>query len=572
MQAERAPAAEGVPKVPTGITGFDEITMGGLPANRVSLVCGGPGCGKTLLAMEFAARGCRDYDEPAVFVSFEEPARHLAQNVASLGFDLPALISDGRLIVDHVRLDRREIEEAGEYDLDGLFVRLDHAIGSIGAKRVVLDTIEALFSAFANAAVLRAELRRLFRWLGERGVTAIVTAELGDGSLTRHNLEEYVSDCVITLDHRVSGELSTRRLRVVKYRGSLHGSNEYPFIVDEHGLSVLPLTSLRPDLPASAERVSSGIERLDAMLGGAGFWRGSSLLLTGHAGSGKTTLATTIAAAACERGERALLVLLEESPAEVVRNMSAVGLDLAPMLERGSLRCLADRPSAFGLETHLARLHKAVREFEPDVVSIDAVSALVGDQDAISSALRRLIDMVKATGATTIMTSLAPGGASLETSHAGVSSVIDTWIQLGNFEQQGERNRSIQVLKARGIAQSNQVREFLLSANGIEIRDAYVGRQGVLMGAARLIQEAKDESERLAREAEVRRRHAALEHHRARAEAQITTLRADIDAEAAAYDAWLTGAHAVDAEADTITAAISALRSGNGHARSEARS
>src|SRR5678816_1941750 len=355
----------GLEKVPTGIHGFDEITGGGLPQGRPTLVCGGPGCGKTLFAMEFLVKGALEFGEPGVFVSFEETSDELAKNVRSLGFDLDDLIARKKIAIDFVRIERGEIEETGDYDLEGLFVRLGHAIDSIGATRVVLDTIETLFSALSNEGILRAELRRLFRWLKKKGVTAIITGERGEGSLTRQGLEEYVSDCVILLDHRVIEQISTRRMRVVKYRGSTHGTNEYPFLIDENGIHVLPLTSLRLDHGASTERISSGIPQLDSMLGGEGYYRGSSILVSGTAGTGKTSLSAHFANTTCARGERCLYLAFEESPAQLVRNMKSIGVDLGPWLKKGLLRLEASRPTLLGIEAHLAVIHKIVNEFQP---------------------------------------------------------------------------------------------------------------------------------------------------------------------------------------------------------------
>lgn len=554
--------SDGLAKAATGITGLDEITLGGLPRNRVTLVCGGPGCGKTLFGLEFVVRGCLEYGENAVFMSFEEPVDHLTANVRSLGFDLPALVDEGRLILDRVRLDRRQIAEAGQYDLEGLFIRLDHAIGSVGAKRVVLDTIETLFSAFPDEAILRSELRRLFGWLDDRGVTSVVTGERGERTLTRHGLEEYVSDCVITLDNRIHDEVSTRRMRVVKYRGSMHGSNEYPFIVDGQGISVLPITSLSADLQAPSEHFSTGVPRLDGMLGGEGPWRGSCILVTGHSGTGKSTLANTMVHAACARGERVLLVLLEESQAEMLRNMSSVGIDLGPMIQNGVLHCHADRPGTLGLETYLARLHKQIQDFEPEMVAVDAATALSGDPHMVTSAMRRQIDLVKRSGATMVMTSLAPTPANSTSSHAGVSSMIDTWIVLSNIEAAGERNRSIQVLKARGISNSNQVREFGLGPRGIELRDVYVGRSGVLMGAARLLQEADDRARLAMAERHAHRRSIVLEHRRAMVEAQMAAMRAEMEAEVAEHEASLADEQMQRMFKADVDSAMTTLRGG----------
>jgi len=424
----RREVAPTLPKVPTGITGFDEITGGGLPRGRPTLVCGSAGCGKTLFAMEFLVRGATQFGEPGVFMAFEETGEDLAQNVRSLGFDLVELAAQDKLVVDYVHIERSEIEETGEYDLEGLFLRLGHAIDSIGAKRVVLDTIEALFGGMSNETILRAELRRLFRWLKDRGVTTVITGERGGGQLTRQGLEEYVSDCVILLDHRVTDQLSTRRLRVVKYRGTVHGTNEYPFLIDETGISVLPITSVGLRHSAGTERISSGIPELDRMLGGKGYYRGSSILVSGTAGAGKTSFAAHLVEAACRRGERCLYFAFEESAQQFVRNMRSIGLDLQPHIDAGLLRFEASRPTLHGLESHLVSIHKAVSEVAPQLVVIDPISTFIasGSDHEVSAMLMRLVDFLKAQGITAFFTSLTSGGTATERTEVEISSLIDT--------------------------------------------------------------------------------------------------------------------------------------------------
>lgn len=465
-------------KVPTGIRGFDEITGGGLPRGRPTLVCGGPGCGKTLFGMEFLVRGATDFGEPGVFVSFEETAIDLAKNVASLGFDLGALEEEKKIAVDHVKVERSEIEETGEYDLEGLFVRLAYVAGSVGARRIVLDTLESLFAAFTNEGILRAELRRLFGWLRDQGLTAVITGERGEGTLTRSGLEEYVSDCVIVLDQRVHDQVATRRLRVVKYRGSSHGADEYPFLIHRDGFSVLPTSSLGLAHDAPTERVSLGIPRLDEMLGGRGIYRGSSVLVSGTAGSGKTSLAVHAAAAACRRGERCLYFAFEESPGQIVRNMRSIGVDLAPFIESGLLHVRSSRPTLYGLEMHLAVMHRTVEEIDPPLVVVDPITNLqmIGTRLDVNAMLVRLIDFLKSRGATAIFTSLTAGGEDLEQSDVGVSSLMDAWLLARIVEGNGERNRGLYVLKARGIAHSNQVRELVMSERGLELLDPSNGR------------------------------------------------------------------------------------------------
>ena len=524
-------------KVPTGIEGVDEITGGGLPAGRPTLVCGTAGCGKTLFAMEFLVRGATQFGESGVFMTFEETATELRDNVRSLDFDLDDLVERGKLIVDHVRVQRNEIEETGEYNLDGLFVRLAHAIDSVKAKRVVLDTIETLFSGFANMAVLRAELRRLFGWLKDKGVTALITGERGNGQLTRHGLEEYVSDCVILLDHRINDQLCTRRLRIVKYRGTAHGTNEYPFLIDEHGISVLPITSLALNHGVSDEMISTGVPALDEMFGGKGFYRGSSVLASGTAGSGKTSLAAHFASASCKRGERCLYFAYEESEAQVVRNMRSVGVDLQPWLDKGLLQIHSARPSMHGLEMHLVTIHKLVRKLRPDAIVIDPVSNLiaVGTASETNSMVVRLIDFFKASGITALFTSLT-GASGLEQTDIGVSSLIDSWLLLRDTELDGERNRTLFIIKSRGMNHSNQIREFQLTSAGIKLREVYLGERGVLTGSARLAQEARDREHDTVKREDTARMRTDIDAKRRAIEAEIAALQAKLDGVAGDLD------------------------------------
>jgi circadian clock protein KaiC len=522
-----------LPKCPTGIGGLDEITGGGLPRGRPTLVCGAAGCGKTLFAAEFLVRGAAQFGEPGVFMSFEETEAELKSNVASLGFDLAGLVRRKKIVLDHVYIERSEIQETGEYDLEGLFVRLNHAIDSIGAKRVVLDTLEALFAGLPNEAILRAELRRLFRWLKQKGVTAVITAERGRDQMTRHGLEEYVSDCVILLDHRVHDLVATRHLRVVKYRGALHGTNEFPFLIGDEGLSVLPVTSLGLDHSVSSRRVSTGIPRLDVMLGGRGFFRGSSILLTGTPGTGKTSVAATFAQAAVRRGDRVLFFSFEESPNQIVRNMHSIGLRLEPFVERGQLRFHAARPTLCGLEMHLATMFKEIATFRPSVVIVDPITSLLtaGTDYETKGMVTRLVDFLKAELVTSLFTSLTHGGHALPQSEIAMSSLMDAWLLLQDFEGNGERNRVLYVLKARGMAHSNQVREFLISNGGIDLVDAYIGPSGVLTGASRVAQAAREKAEAIANGQEAARRKRDLERKRAILEQQIVGLRSEYESE-----------------------------------------
>jgi circadian clock protein KaiC len=522
----------GLAKTPTGITGLDEITGGGLPRGRPTLVCGAAGCGKTLLAMEFLVRGATQYGEPGVFMSFEETTEELTKNVTSLGFDLDRLSASKQLLLDHVLVERSEIEDTGEYDLEGLFVRLGHAIDSIGAKRVVLDTVESLFSGLPNPLILRAELRRLFRWLKTKGMTAIITGEKGENTFTREGLEEYVSDCVIFLDHRVTEQLSTRRLRIVKYRGSTHGTNEYPFLIDEKGISVLPITSIGLNHSAGTERIATGIHRLDTMLGGKGFFRGSNILLSGTAGTGKTSVAASFMDASCRRGERCIFFAFEESASQIIRNMRSIGMDLEPWVKKGLLKFCTDRPSIYGLEAHLLTMHKVISEFKPAVVAIDPVTNLIslGNPLDVKAMLIRLMDFLKMNQITTMFTNLTSGGGVLEQTDVAISSLADTWLLLRDLEVGGERNRVLYILKSRGMAHSNQVREFLLTDRGIDLLDVYVGPSGVLTGSARLSRELQDKGAELTRQEETEVKKHGLEARQKALEAQIAALHAELDA------------------------------------------
>jgi len=518
-------------KCTTGVRGLDEITFGGLPKGRPTLITGGAGSGKTLMSMEFLVRGATDYNEPGVFMAFEETAEELAQNVASLGFDLEELIAHKKVLVDYIRVERSEIEETGEYDLEGLFVRLNYSIDSIGAKRVVLDTIESLFAGLGNEAILRAELRRLFRWLKEKGVTAIITAERGESTLTRYGLEEYVSDCVILLDHRVQNQISTRRLRVVKYRGSVHGTNEYPFLIDEKGISIMPITSLTLDYAISAKRVSSGIPRLDAMLEDKGFYCGSTILVSGTAGTGKTSISAHFASATCQRGERCLYFAFEESPNQIIRNMKSIGINLEPYVKNGLLRIHAIRSTFYGLETHLVQMQKNVDDFKPTAVVVDPITNLItaGEESDVKSMLTRLIDYLKTKQITTLFTNLTHL-ESLERTESEVSSIMDTWILLRDIELGAERNRGIYILKSRGMAHSNQIREFLITNKGVDIIDVYTGPAGVLTGSARLAQETQDKAAEVLRNEETGRIQRDLERKRKLMEAQVAALQTEFAA------------------------------------------
>ena len=521
------------PKTQTGIDGLDEITEGGLPKGRPTLVCGGAGCGKTLLSMQFLIKGITEFNEPGVFMSFEEPSHDLSLNVRSLGFDLEQLKADKMLVVDHVRVERSEIEEAGEYDLEGLFIRLGYAIDSVKATRVVLDTIESLFAGLDNQAILRAELRRLFHWLKEKGVTAVITGERGQATLTRQGLEEYVSDCVILLDHRVIEQVSTRRLRIVKYRGSTHGTNEYPFLIDENGISVLPITSLKLDNEVSSEIVSTGVPGVDEMFDRGGFYRGSNILVSGTAGTAKTTIACYFADEQCKKGEKTVYFAFEESPHQLVRNMKSISIDLQKHINDGCLLIHSSRPSLNGLELHLLTLRKLIREFKPTTVIIDPISNLisVGSEHEVRSMLVRLIDMLKANNITAMFTSLNKQTDALrpDLAEESVSSLVDTWITVRDMEGIGERNRGLFIIKARGMGHSNQVREFIITPNGIELLDVELGPDGILTGTARRANEMNNKLSEVKLKSELDRKDREIARKRKVLEANIEALKNEFE-------------------------------------------
>ncbi|MCD6019334.1 MAG: KaiC-like protein [Bacteroidetes bacterium] len=521
------------PKTPTGVEGLDEITEGGLPKGRPTLVCGGAGCGKTLLSMQFLIKGITEFNEPGVFMSFEEPSADLFINVKSLGFDLERLSSEKKLVIDHVRVERSEIEEAGEYDLDGLFIRLEYAINKVKAKRVVLDTLESLFSGLDNQAILRAELRRLFHWLKEKGVTAIITGERGEATLTRQGLEEYVSDCVILLDHRVIEQVSTRRLRIVKYRGSTHGTNEYPFLIDENGISVLPITSLKLDNEVSSDVVSTGVPGLNEMFKSGGFYRGSNILISGTAGTAKTTIAAYFANEQCRKKERVLYFAFEESPQQLIRNMRSIGLDLEPHVKKGYLQIHSSRPSLNGLELHLLTLRKLIKEFNPTTVVIDPISNLitVGSDHEVRSMLVRLIDMLKINNITAMFTSLSKQTEHIrpDLGEESVSSLVDTWLTVRDIEGVGERNRGIYIIKSRGVGHSNQVREFVITDDGIRLLDVEFGPNGILTGAARKTSELNKKIAALKLQNELDRKDREIYRKRKVLEANIDALKNEFE-------------------------------------------
>ena len=516
-----------LPKVATGIKGLDEITNGGLPQGRPTLITGSAGTGKTLLSLEFLVNGVIEYDEPGVFMAFEETEEELIQNVASLGFDLQKMIEDKRIFVDYVHIERSEIEEAGEYNLDGLFVRLNNAIETVGAKRVVLDTLEALFTGFTDQTILRAELRRLFRWLKAKGVSAIITGEKGEIGLTRHGLEEYVSDCVISLSHEEQDRVYTRRLRIVKYRGTKHETSEFPFLIDDDGFAVMPITSLALDHDVSEERISSGVPEMDAMLGGKGFFRGSSILISGTSGTGKTSLCGHMADGACKRGEKVLYLSFEESSRQIIRNMKSIGMNLGKWVEKKQLMFHSARVSLFGLEAHLTALHKLIGKHEPDLIIIDPINAYLSNDDEIEAKtmLIRLIDFIKANKITGYFTSLTGSSEAEASTSVNISSLMDTWLLLRDIETRGERNRGLYVLKSRGMANSNQIREFMITSKGVKLKDVYLGREGVLTGSSRLMQEMIDQEDSRKLQEKINSLEEELERKEKAMEAQVELIR-----------------------------------------------
>jgi len=525
-------SAVGISKSPTGIGGFDDLTLGGVPTGRPTLVCGSAGCGKTLFASTFLIHGARQFDEPGVFVTFEERPTDIVANVASLGFELDTLIAEDKITIEHILVDPIELAEIGEYDLEGLFLRLELAIDAIGAKRVVLDTIESLFSAFNNPAILRAEIRRLFDWLKDKGMTTVITAERGDGSLTRQGLEEYVSDCVILLDHRVNSQVSTRRMRIVKYRGTAHGTNEYPFLIDEDGFSVLPVSSLALDHKVHEDIITSGVPDLDAMIATGGFYRGTSILISGVAGAGKSSLAASFANSGCAGGERVLYFSFEESSAQTVRNMRSIGINLQPWLDADRLRHIAARPTFYSLEMHLAVMLREISRFDPSLVVLDPISALLGsgDQQEVQAMLLRIVDFLKNRGATAVFTHLAHSQEGAVATDAGMSSLMDAWILMLNREVNGEFNRELYLLKARGAAHSNQVREFVMHSDGIRLLPPFLGQGRALTGSARRAEEARVRREEIIRTKEVGRLRLAANERRRVALARIEQLNAEIEA------------------------------------------
>jgi circadian clock protein KaiC len=520
-----------LPKTPTGITGLDEITGGGIPKGRPTLVCGDAGCGKTLMSLEFIIKGAIDFDEPGVFMAFEEKTEELAMNVASLGFDLDKLQEEKKIKLDHVHIDRSEIEETGEYDLEGLFIRLNYAIDNIGAKRVVLDTLENLFSSLTNEAVLRAELRRLFHWLKDKGVTAIITGERGEGKLTRQGLEEYVSDCVILLDHRVINQISTRRLRIVKYRGSVHGTNEYPFLIDEEGISVLPVTSLKLEKPVSSERIRSGIPALDKMLDGKGFFKGSSILVSGTAGTGKTSIAAYFANQTCSEGNKCIYFAFEESPNQIIRNMHSIGVNLQQYVDKGLLKFFASRPTLYGLEMHLVAMYKTIKKFKPKAVVLDPITNLitVGSVSEVKSMLIRLIDFLQEEQITVMFTALTLNTIISDQTDEGVSSLVDAWLLVRDIEYNGERNRGMYIMKSRGMKHSNQVREFVITDKGLDLVEVYLGPDGVLTGSAREAQILHEQTGEVLRDYASNRKDREISRKRKVLEAKISSLQTEFE-------------------------------------------
>ncbi len=567
---QRGPTRIGtIRKSPTGIHGFDEITNGGLPTGRPCLVVGGPGTGKTLLGVEFLVNGATKYGEPGVILSFEESEKEIIQNSASLGFDLKNLIDKKKLVLDCITLEPERIIETGEYDLEGLFVMLNDAIDSIGAKRVLLDTLEAIFGTYSQQNIIRAEMARLFRFLKQKGVTSVITAESGANALSRHGLEEYITDMVMALDHRVIDDIATRRLRIVKYRGSAHGTNEYPFIIESNGISVLPVTSIGLTATASRRRIATGIADLDAMLGGQGYYEGSTILVTGAAGTGKTSLAAQFARKASLSGRKVLYCMFEESPSQITRNMKSIGVDLAPLIKSGKLTLYSDRPSSAGLEMHLAKIHHIVEKVKPNVVVLDPISSLwmLGSGLEIRSMLLRATDYFKMQGTTVLMTELASRDQAKESPM--ISSLADTWIMLEEETSSGEKNRLISVIKSRGMAHSNQMREMIITDDGIRLIPTHISDSGVLTGTSRYVQEMKDQSESATREEEIVRLKKEMKILNQKLQLQTQTLKIEMAEKESALRRRLADADRMRNHANRTHERIARLRGSSGGSEGE---
>ena len=520
-------------KVPSGIPGFDDITNGGLPCERSTLVCGDAGAGKTMFGMQFLIEGVTEQQEPGVFVAFEESEPDLKKNVASLGWDLDFLCRQKKIAVEAMHISSDEMIQAGQFDLEGLFIRLDAAIRDVGAQRIVLDTVETLFGLFTDAHIVRAEFRRLLWWLKDRGITGVVTAERGHEGLTRFGIEEYVSDCVVDLSQTMHGQTTRRHLRILKFRGSGHGTNAYPFLIGRRGIHLFAVTELGLDYPVSKERISSGISRLDEMLGGKGFYRASSILLSGTAGTGKSSVNASFVDAACDRGEKAVYISYEESKAQIIRNMESIGIDLHKWQESGLLRFHTARVTTYGLEEHFFVIKELIEQNPPDVVVIDPVSNLLqmGSSEEVKNLLTRLIDLLKSRGITTVVTELITDGNPMEGTNTDISSLMDAWILLRAVESSGERNRVLYVLKSRGMSHSHQVREFVLSDAGISLMDVYAGPAGLITGTARYTQEAQEEAEHKRRLEEIERKRKELERKRRVREARRKEIEAQFQGE-----------------------------------------
>ncbi len=516
-------------KVPTGIEGFDEITFGGLPAGRTTLLTGLSGSGKTVFGMQFLAQGAARYGEPGVLVGFEETEDELITNAASLGFDFANLISAGKLVIDRISVEPDVVVETGRYDLSALHIRIEHAVDSIGARRIVLDGIPALFYGLTDTSAVRIALTRLYAWLKSKGLTALVTAE-SNTELAQHGLGLSLTDCIVVAGERTRENVSTRYLRVAKYRGSAHGTSEYPCLIGSTGYKVIPLTSITVDYEASTERISTGIPRLDTMLGGQGFYRGNSVMVTGGAGTGKSSLAAHLALATCQRGKRCLYFAFEESQEEVMRNMRSIGVDLRPQVAAGLLKFRSSRATMFGLEMHLAMMENEIAAFQPHVVILDPVSNLlsIGSFNEVRAMVSRLVDFLKGRGITSLLTSLSMTDP--PESDVGVSSLVDTWMLLTNFEANGEQTRLLRILKSRGSAHSSQVREFIMTDRGVRLEDVYLGPEGMLTGTARKAQEARELAEADLRLREMERKERQYQQRRAALQAQVAALQAEIEA------------------------------------------
>ena len=460
-----------LPKSLTGIQGLDDITYGGIPQNRPTLLVGSIGTGKTIFAMEYIINGITMFNEPGVFMTFEEQTDELQINVTSMGYNLSKLIADNKIYLEHLHIDHREIQATGKYDIEGLFIRIEMAIEKVKAKRIVLDALDTLFIGL-DSQILRSEIKRLFFWLKEKKVTAIITSEVGDIFLTRLGFEEVVADCVIELNNRLNNQISTRRLRIVKYRGSYHSTNEYPFMIDHKGITIFPIISEAPQIIVSNERISSGIKQIDEMLDGRGFYVGSSILVSGSAGTGKSSIAASFIKDVCEKKGTALYCAFEEAPNQIKRNMASIGIFLEPYEKSGNLHFYYSRPTLQTLELHFIAIKKLIKQINPSVVILDPITNLMIENinSDIRTMLTRFVDYLKMEQITVLLTAtLTVSSLELIQSNEGISSMVDTCIMIQEKNIIDSRRRTLYIMKSRGICNSKKEVEFIITSEGISI-------------------------------------------------------------------------------------------------------